>query len=311
MPAQPVTSLNYGTTPPPPPPPPGMSPSQVPGQALLPAPPMGGMTYYDYGLVGGGDGRRRNNGPYQNPNNQNGYNAAGGANGGNNDNRGGRNQQNQQDRDRLNLACGFIEHMAHKQAYEEQEKTRKDAEEKARKERQEDLNAMSTATLDATKLVMAEQEKRHEQTLSVLTRQMGVMNSNLTQAAGAARRGAGRGAGAGGAGGAAPILGGGAGAGAYQEASLDDLIAFGAERLSTAQLDSLWDSLELEGTINRADLADGMTVQAFAAACCDARTGDLAEWRGTFGTLTGGTRATQEWPRNEVILRAVYFATQL
>ena len=111
--------------------------------------------------------------------------------------------------------------------------------------------------------------------------------------------------------GAHGLGGAGLGGAAYAEASFNDLLAFGAEHLTEAQLDSLWDSLELEGTINRADLPAGLTGTAFTNACCDQRTGDLAEWHGTFRTLTGGTRATQDWPRNELIMRAAYYAYQL
>ena len=69
----------------------------------------------------------------------------------------------------------------------------------------------------------------------------------------------------------------------------------------------LFEDLELDGCMELADVPQNATIRQFAEACSVPGTGDLAEWRTTFRSTTG-SRAVQEWPRKEVILRLAHWS---
>ena len=54
------------------------------------------------------------------------------------------------------------------------------------------------------------------------------------------------------------------------------------------------------------DAPAGTAVTVLAEKCDTGHTGDLAEWRTTFRSTTA-SRAVQEWPKKEVILRPIHY----
>jgi hypothetical protein len=85
------------------------------------------------------------------------------------------------------------------------------------------------------------------------------------------------------------------------------LIPFLDRQISAAEMDKIYEELDLDGTWDRLEFVLPMTARDVANQCNDLRTGSRQEWTGTFRDTTG-MRATQSWPKMEMILRLVFWS---